>query len=78
MVEVKRVSYSFNSQLDEPYFLECFVQKDDEVIIDSSEAFKTLEEFGEAVEKVVPLLEDKHPQDVMEDVEEGKDEDWQD
>ena len=61
MFELRRVAYTYNSALEGhmPYFLDCLVQRDAEVLVDVHKQFESKEEFFTAVEEVVPLLEDK-------------------
>lgn len=59
-VEIKRVSYTYNSALEAQgvpaYFFDCLVCSDGEVVVDRHESFKSRDEFYEAIENVVPLL----------------------
>lgn len=59
MFELRRVAYAFNSQLDTPYFLDCLVQRGDQLLVDVHKQFKTSGEFFTAMEGILPLLEDK-------------------
>lgn len=60
-VEIKRVSYSFNSALEDlghpAYFLDVLVSRDRETIVDRHESFKSREEILQAMEDVIPVLE---------------------
>jgi hypothetical protein len=60
-VDIKRISYSYNSALEgigkKPYYLDCFILSDGEVLVDRHEAFNTRDEFYSAIEAVVPMLE---------------------
>lgn len=56
MLEIKRVFYSFNNQLDEPYHLNVFVRKGDNLLVNFVEEYKTLEEFNTKIEGLLPLL----------------------
>ena len=58
MVSIKRVSYGFNSLLEQPYFLDVLVQEDRKVLVDEHGSFKTLGEFEEKVNGIVPVLEE--------------------
>lgn len=59
--EIKRVSYTFNSVLEDQglngYFLDCLVSRDGELLVDIHQSYRTREEFYEAMEGVLPLLE---------------------
>lgn len=61
-VEIKRVSYAFNSLLEdlgEPsYFLDCFVSRDGETLVNRHESFKQREEFMSAVQEIIPVIEE--------------------
>lgn len=61
-VEIKNVSYSYNSLLEEQgreaYFLDVIVCRDKESIVDIHKSFKSREELFEAMEDVLPVLED--------------------
>ena len=61
MVEIKRVSYAYNSALEaagqQAYFLDCLVSRDGVSVVDKHEGYKTRDEFYEAIEKIVPVLE---------------------
>lgn len=59
MLEIKRVFYSFNNQLDEPYHLNVFVRKGDNLLVNFVEEYKTLEEFNTKIEGLLPLLGEK-------------------
>lgn len=60
-VQIKRVSYSYNSLLEDQglpaYFLDCLVSQDKLTIVDKHESFKTREELYAAMEAVLPVLE---------------------
>lgn len=56
MVSIKRVFYSFNSQLEKPYNLDIMVLQDNKTLVDKHGAFKTLEEFNAEVESILPVL----------------------
>lgn len=62
-VEIKRVSYTYNSGLEAQgvpaYFFDCLICRDGETLVDRHESFKTREEFYEALESVVPLVSDE-------------------
>jgi hypothetical protein len=68
MVKIKRVSYSYNSLLDEPYFLDVIVSEDSEMKIDIHKTFKTKEEFDQEVEEVVNILQSTTNELVEEEV----------
>jgi hypothetical protein len=57
MVSIKRVSYSYNSLLDQPYFLDLMVYKDGMTVVDLHKTFGTKEEFDEEINQVIPILE---------------------
>ena len=57
MVSIKRVSYAFNSNLEQPYFLDLYGSVDGQTLIDLHKTFKTYEEFREEIDQVVPILE---------------------
>lgn len=74
-VEIKRVSYAFNSVLQESggrgFFLDCFISRDGETLVDTHNSFSTREEFWEAIEELIPVIEgapDEDRQDKTEDV----------
>lgn len=60
-VNIKRVSYCFNSALEglgqNPYFLDVLVSRDKETLVDCHESFKSREELFAAMEAVIPILE---------------------
>ncbi len=60
-VEIKRVSYAWNSALEDSgedcYFLDCLVCKDGETVVNRHESYQSREEFMSAMEEIVPLLE---------------------
>lgn len=60
-MEIKRVSYAFNSLLKTPFFLDVLSVKDGETLVDLHKTFKTKEEFDEEIERVVPLLDPPVP-----------------
>lgn len=59
-VEIKRVSYTYNSALEDQgkdsYFFDCLICRDGEVVVDRHESFKSRDDFFEALESVVPLV----------------------
>lgn len=61
-VEIKRVSYTFNSLLEDQglpaYFLDVIVSRDKNTLVDVHESFKSREEFMEAVQGIIPVLEE--------------------
>lgn len=61
MAEIKRVSYAFNSTLEdlgsECYFLDVLVCKDGDTVVNRHESFKSREEFMSAIGEVIPVLE---------------------
>lgn len=62
MATIKRVAYAFNSALEdagEPcYFLDCFIAKDGEMLVDTHGVFKSREEFMDAIAGVIPVIEE--------------------
>lgn len=62
LVDIRRVTYTYNSSLEsagEPaFFLDALVLRDGTTLIDRHSAFKSREELYQAMEELVPLLED--------------------
>lgn len=60
-VEIKRVSYSYNSALEDlghpSYFLDVLISKDKQTIVDRHESFKSKDELYEAMDMILPILE---------------------
>lgn len=60
--EIKRVSYVWNSALEEAgepsCFLDVFVSRDREMVVDIHQSFKSREELLQAMEDVIPVLEE--------------------
>lgn len=71
MVEIKRVSYAYNSLLDSPFFLDVMVSRDGATLVDIHQAFRTKEEFDEKIQQVVNILspEDEPEQEAIDDKE---------
>jgi hypothetical protein len=67
MSEYKRVSYSYDSVVEAEggagYQLDIYSSKDGQVGVETRGSFKTLEEFLEALEGLLPFLEDKQDDD---------------
>jgi len=59
MVTIKRVSYAFNNQLDEPFFLDVLSQVGGRTLVDYHGTFKTQKEFNEKIADLVPLLREE-------------------
>ena len=57
MFELKRIAYSYNNMLENPFYLDALVQKDDQVLIDVHEAFETKEAFFTKINEIIPILE---------------------
>jgi len=61
-VDIRRVSYAMNSALEDSgkdgYFLDIFVSRDKEVLVDRHESFKSVKEFMAAIEEALPVLAD--------------------
>lgn len=61
MAEIKRVSYAWNSALEDAgedsYFLDCFISRDGEMVVDRHASFKTRDEFFTAIGEVIPVIE---------------------
>jgi hypothetical protein len=61
-VEIKRVSYTFNSALEDlgvpAYFLDCLISQDGETLVDRHESYKSREEFMEAIQELIPVIEE--------------------
>lgn len=58
MIDIRRVAYTFNSALEEPYFLDLMLFRDGITQMDLHKTFKSGKEFFEAMNEVIPLLED--------------------
>ncbi len=60
--EIKRVSYAFNSALEDQgvpaYFLDVLVCRDGEIVVDCHESFKSREEFMSAAQEIIPVIEE--------------------
>ena len=57
MVEIRRVSYAYNSAItDTPYFLDVMVSRDGVTLVDVHQQLGSKEEFDEAIEGLIPLL----------------------
>lgn len=61
-VDIRRVTYTWNSSLEsagEPaFFLDALVLRDGKTLIDRHAAFKSRDELYQAMDELVPLLED--------------------
>lgn len=58
-VEIKRVWYSYNSQLEVPYTLGVFAKEGDKTIVSINETFQTRQEFLDKISEIIPILEEK-------------------
>jgi hypothetical protein len=62
MASIKRVSYSYSSVLEDQglpaYFLDVLVCEDKETIVDRHESFESREDLYDAMEEVLPVLEE--------------------
>lgn len=70
-VNIRRVFYSYNNQLDIPYYLNVFVKAGDKTLVNFVEEYKTLEEFNTKIEGLLPLLaenENENRQEQAQDV----------
>ena len=60
MTSIKRISYAYNSVLEDlgenAYFLDALVTEDKETLVDVHQQFKGREEFLAAVEGIIPLV----------------------
>ena len=61
MVSIKRVSYAYNSILEDQgldaYWLDALVSEDGEMVVDVHKAFKSKDEFMQEILAIVPMLE---------------------
>jgi hypothetical protein len=61
-IEVRKISYSWDSTLENAglrgWRLDCFVWKDGKPVIDEHAAYHTKAELFQAMEELVPLLEE--------------------
>lgn len=61
VVEIKRVSYAYNSALEAAgqaaYFLDIISLRDGQAIVDQHGSFKSRREFMEAITEVLPVLD---------------------
>lgn len=61
-VDIRRVTYTYNSSLesagDPAFFLDALVLRDGITLIDRHTAFKSRDDLYQAMEELVPLLED--------------------
>ncbi len=59
-VQIKRVSYSYNSNLEDQglpaYFFDCLVYEGGSLLVDLHESYATKDEFYSAIGDVLPLL----------------------
>ncbi len=66
-VQIKRVSYSYNSNLEAQglpaYFFDCLVVEDGETVVDRHESFPTKDEFFTAIGDILPILESPDSED---------------
>jgi hypothetical protein len=60
MTSIKRVSYAYNSVLEDQgqdaYFLDAMVFEDGQAVVDVHQAFKTRQEFMAKALEIVPVL----------------------
>lgn len=59
---VARVSYSYNSNFEAAglpgYFLDAYVAKGGELLVDVHEVYETKAQFYEAIEQIIPVLDE--------------------
>jgi hypothetical protein len=58
-VEIKRVWYSYNNQLEQPYTLGVYAKEGDRTLVNLNETFTSRDEFMEKLEEIIPILESK-------------------
>ena len=62
MADIRRVAYAYNSALEKQdqksYFLDCYVSRDGETVVDVHETYRTRDEFFRAIENVIPIFAD--------------------
>ena len=61
MPYVARVSYSYNSALEDSglpgYFLDAYVSRDGEALVDVHEVYNSKQEFFDAIHEIVPIID---------------------
>ena len=69
--EIKRVAYSYSSALEDmgqpPYFLDVLVVRDKVALVDRHSSFKSKDELYQAMEEVIPILEEVSTHEGRED-----------
>jgi hypothetical protein len=58
MVEIKRISYAYNSECSTPYFLDAMIIKDGMTLVDVHRQLATKEEFDAAIEGLIPMIDE--------------------
>lgn len=61
MSQIARVAYAYNSILETEgspsYFLDALVMRDGATVVDIHQTYKSREEFFDAIEEIIPVLD---------------------
>lgn len=57
MLQIKNISYGFNSTLPQPYSLDANVFEDGKTLVNVSEKFVSKDDFLDAIEELIPLVQ---------------------